>query len=74
MSAYSKDKLGLIEMVQSPDNNNELPAIFVKVINNLEKYNSIEYREKRMKYAREFSYAKNVKRIEHFITTARLSR
>ena len=73
MSSYSQDKTGLIEMVKSPDNNSELPDIFDKVINNLEKYNSIEFRENRMKYASEFSYSKNIKRIESFITTERLT-
>lgn len=68
MSSYN-DKPELIEMVNSPENNDELPEIFNKVINNLDKFNSNEMREKRMKYARDFSYSNNIKRIENFIAT-----
>jgi hypothetical protein len=66
MSSYQDDKTGLIEMVTNSENNDELPGIFDRVINNLDYYNSSAMRQKRVAYAKEFSYYNNIMRIEQF--------
>ena len=55
----------LMEMVTHVDNS--LPDLFKRVINNLSFYNSKELMEKRMKYAFENTYAKNVLKISSWI-------
>jgi hypothetical protein len=70
MSPYKDDGLGLIQMARHPQNNNELPAIFNKVVNDLKYYNSEEHQTNRKKYARQFSYSSNIRRIEKFINSA----
>jgi len=72
MNSYRNNNPGLLEMVESPDNNSELPVIFERVVNDLSYYNSEEFRLRRMNYAREFSYANNIIRIEKFVENAEI--
>lgn len=58
--------LGLIEMMN--DKNNELlPELFNKVINNIKYYNSAELRKKRIEFALDNTYVKQIERIEQII-------
>lgn len=56
----------LIEMPKER-NNKSLPALFDKVITQLDYYNSKERQELRIAYAKKHTYANNIKRIEDFI-------
>lgn len=57
------------ELVEMPveRNNSALPALFHRVINNLDYYNSPEKQAHRIEYAKQHTYAKNIERIERFI-------
>lgn len=66
LSAYSKMP-GLIEMVSSTDNNDDLPDLFDKVMHSLSDYNSEGNQAKRLAFAKQYTYASNVKRIEDFV-------
>lgn len=54
----------LLEMV---DDNINLPAKFNEVINDLDSYNSLEKTNNRINYAKDNTYAKQVKKIENII-------
>lgn len=65
VSTYSKHR-ELIEMMN--DNNNELmPELFRKVVDNIELYNSEELRKKRIELALDNTYSKQIDRIENII-------
>ena len=57
------------DLVQMPAerNNKQLPELFFDVVHNLQKYNSTESRETRLKYARKHTYKENIRRMERFI-------
>ena len=65
LSTY-KGKIGLIEMVDEM-HNDKLPELFRKVIENLEYYNREELRKKRIEYALNNTYEKQIERIEVLI-------
>ncbi len=65
VSTYSQT--GLIEMVQEM-NNEKFPTLFQKVISNLEHYNSPELQRKRIAYALDNTYEKQIERIEKIIS------
>lgn len=67
MSSYKHEDRDLIAMATKPDNNDELPALFDHVINNLEQFNSAEKQAKRKAFARQYSYSSNIRRIEEFV-------
>jgi len=69
ISTYA-DKPGLIEMVDEM-HNDKLPALFKKVINNLDYYNSPELQKKRIEFALDNTYAKQIERIEKIISENR---
>lgn len=66
ISTYS-DKRNLIEMVDEI-HNERLPALFKKVINNLEYYNKPELQQNRINFALDNTYEKQIKRIEKIIS------
>lgn len=66
ISTYA-NKPGLIEMVKEM-HNEKLPALFKKVINNLDYYNSPELQKKRIDFALNNTYAKQIQRIEKIIS------
>ena len=66
ISTYA-DKRDLIEMVDEMHNKN-LPALFKKVINNLDHYNSPEKQRKRIEFALDNTYEKQIQRIEKIIS------
>ncbi len=68
MSTYAKNYPGLIEMVSSRDNNDELPALFSSVINNLQKHNAVTEQEFRRDFAKQFTYSAQIDRIQSFIS------
>jgi hypothetical protein len=57
----------LVVMNAERDNNDNLPILFKKVIENLEKYNSEELQEIRKNFAQDNSYSKNIKIIEQIL-------
>lgn len=65
ISTYANKK-GLIEMVDEMHNEN-LPALFKKVIQNLNHYNSPELQKKRIEFALDNTYKKQIERIEKHI-------
>ncbi len=65
ISTYS-DKRHLIEMVDEMHNDN-LPTLFKNVISNLEYYNSPEMQKKRIEFALDNTYEKQIQRIENYI-------
>jgi hypothetical protein len=73
MSSYANVP-GLLEMPGSTESNKELPVIFQRVVDNIEYYNSEELRQKRIRYAMDHSYLKNITRIEAFINNNITSR
>jgi hypothetical protein len=50
------------------DDDNEIPGLFKKVISNLDFYNSPELQRKRIEYALENTYEKQIDRIEKILT------
>lgn len=66
ISTY-ENKNDLIEMVDEVHNGN-LPALFKKVINNLEYYNSPELQKRRIEFALDNTYEKQIQRIEKTIS------
>jgi hypothetical protein len=60
-----QDKTDLIEMV---DRNVDLPGKFKGIINNLDYYNRSELRKKRIDWARNNTYAKQLHKIEQLIS------
>jgi glycosyltransferase involved in cell wall biosynthesis len=54
----------LIQMVDSRENNEQLPALFKKVAGSLDHYNSPELQAVRKAFARDNSYVRQVDRIE----------
>ena len=68
MKPYVNRDPDLVSMVQSNRDNEGLPQLFDSVINNLEFHNNPEKREKRKKFASQYSYSRNVKKIDEFIS------
>ena len=66
LSSYDRRK-ELIEMLNE-DNNEKLPSLFKKVLNNLTYYNSPELQQKRISFALENTYEKQIDRIEKIIS------
>ena len=58
-----KDRPDLIQMVAERDDNRRLPALFSEVVANLAEYNSPEARNRRIAFARENTYPKQLDRI-----------
>ena len=61
------DQPGLIEMANSRDNNRELPDLFKKVMSNLVVYNSVANQQRRIAFAHDNQYSKQVERIEEIL-------
>lgn len=66
MSSYHNNP-DLIEMVKAKDNNEELPGLFSTVINNLNVYNTAEKQQKRIFFAKQYTYESQLKKIEDFL-------
>ncbi|HTC00688.1 MAG TPA: hypothetical protein VK705_08400 [Ferruginibacter sp.] len=58
---------GLLEMGQSRDNNDELPALFNKVIKDINAYNVAKEQTKRIDFAKQFLYQNQLEKIESFL-------
>ena len=59
---------GLFLMTGSRTNNDELLPCFEKAVNNLCEYNSYENQQKRVDFAKDYLYQKQIKKMERFIT------
>jgi glycosyltransferase involved in cell wall biosynthesis len=66
VSAY-KDQPELVQMVEERDNNLKLPALFKKVVSNLDYFNNPSMQSKRISFAEDNTYSKQVTRIEEKI-------
>lgn len=64
----------LVQMVESRENNDQLPALFRKVVGALDRYNSRELRDKRRAFARDNSYVRQIDRIETILDQAEAQR
>lgn len=64
VSQYAR-QADLLEMVAN--DNSEYVQLFADITSDLEAYNHIERRKKRIQFARQYSYSHNIKRIETFI-------
>lgn len=58
----------LIQMVESRENNQELPGLFRKIVSNLPEHNSFELMEARKKFAAGNTYSKQTQRIADILT------
>ena len=67
MSSYYDKRGHLFEMVNSKENNEELPGLFAKVIADLGYYNSPKNVNERIAFASAFSYPNQIKKIEEFL-------
>jgi len=63
VSTY-KQYPGIVEMVESRDNNKELPALFQHVLQHLDEYNAESKQKERISFTRQFTYQKQVDKIE----------
>lgn len=68
MSSYVLNNNGLIEMLENTENNNGLFEIFEKVVKNLDDYNSSKNQNKRIGFAKQFTYQNQIKKIAEFIS------
>jgi len=59
---------GLLVMPQTRENNDELPALFENVVKNLNKFNSIDEQQKRVDFANNYLYVKQIEKIATFLT------
>jgi glycosyltransferase involved in cell wall biosynthesis len=59
-----KNQPELVQMVEERESNKALPALFTKVIDNLNFYNNQEFQKHRKEFARTNTYAKQVERIQ----------
>jgi hypothetical protein len=55
---------GILEMITSRTNNGELPGLFKKVIQNLDQYNSQENQKRRVAFATDNTYLRQLSKIE----------
>lgn len=61
------EKPELVEMVMERDTNKKLPELFKAVTENLSVYNSAELQNKRLAFANDNTYKKQIDRIDEFI-------
>jgi hypothetical protein len=54
----------LVQMVDSREHNRELPALFKNIVNRLDHFNSPEFIQKRISFAKDNSYCRQIERIE----------
>ena len=59
-----KDKKYLMEMVLK---NSDIPALFNKITNNIDSYNSVEKQKERIQFSFDHSYSKQTNKILHLI-------
>lgn len=64
-----KNRPDLVQMPASRENNNELPGLFKQVIGKLDHYNSESLQQKRVQFAEENTYPKQLERIETLLKT-----
>lgn len=67
MSSYAEEDPDLVYMDRSEDGRSELAGIFDAVVSQLSSFNSAEKQRKRKDFAKKFSYANNVRRIDEFL-------
>lgn len=73
ISTFLKNYENSDMIVMSPkDNNSQLMNLFDTVINNIQWYNNKEHTEKRILYALDNTYEKQIDRIEHFLDSYKL--
>lgn len=68
VSTFTREYEGFRDIVEMGDTNDQIPAIFKTVVNNLSRYNSSEMIERRIAVAHENTYDKQIGRIEQIIS------
>lgn len=56
------------ELIAMSDKNKDLPQLFETVLKDLEQWNSVAKREKRIDFAADNSYSKQIYRVEHILS------
>ena len=64
--------MGLLEM-PSDNRNTEMPGIFRNIIKNIAKYNSLHLRKKRIEYALDNTYEKQLLKISQILNALKLN-
>ena len=59
-----KNQPALIQMTDEREHNNNLPQLFKMVVTDLPRYNSAEFQQRRIAFASDNTYAKQINRIE----------
>lgn len=67
VSTYWNHFPGMLQMAASRENNQEMPALFSSVIQNLAVHNAAEQQQERINFAKQFVYANQVNKIETFL-------
>lgn len=62
-----RDKPELVQMIAERNDNNGLPLLFKKIAGSLAVYNDITLQEKRIAFAKDNTYARQVERIEDYL-------
>lgn len=68
MKTYGNDFPGMLQMPET-DDNSLIPEIFEKVAANILEYNSPAQQEKRIEFARQFTYQNQIERIQTLINS-----
>jgi hypothetical protein len=58
-----KNNPELVTMIESRDNNDDLPALFSKIVSNIDRYNTLELQQKRIEFAKAFAYGRQIEKI-----------
>ena len=67
VTTYKKEP-ELLQMTDERENNSQLPGLFKKIMNDLEWFNNSTLQQKRIAFAKNNSYQKQIERIEEIIT------
>jgi hypothetical protein len=70
VTTYQQDK-DLLQMTDERENNDKLPQLFQKVIKNLDYFNDAALQRKRIAFAHENAYHKQIERIEKLCSPAK---
>jgi hypothetical protein len=60
----------LVTMAHSRDNNNELPDLFHRVVENIKEFNSINRQKTRIDFAKQHLYSKQIQKIEILLSSS----
>ena len=70
ISSYMKQYEGRADFVQMVKNNKDIPILFTSVVNDLKNHNSVELQSKRIRFAAQFTYGEQIKKIASHISSS----